>query len=183
VSLDLGPGSAEPTDQRFAEFAAGDDPAFAALYFQFGRYLLIAASRPGGRPANLQGLWNDDLDPAWGSKHTSNINLQMNYWPAGVANLAECAEPLWSMIDELEVAGAETARRLWGARGWLLLHNTDQWRATAPIHGAYWAAWHGGAAWLATQADDPSRTSRDGPSVLSHPNPSPPLRPRYSAEP
>jgi len=143
--------AALPTDERFAAFASGNDPGLAALYFQFGRYLLIGSSRPGGQPANLQGLWNADMNPAWGSKYTSNINLQMNYWPAEVANLAECAEPLFAMIKDLSDAARGTAQANWGARGWLLGHNTDIWRATAPIHGAYWGAWHTGGAWLCTQ--------------------------------
>jgi alpha-L-fucosidase 2 len=152
VRLDLGaaPQGALATDERFAAFAAGKDPAFPALYFQFGRYLLISSSREGGQPVNLQGLWNADTDPAWGSKLTSNINLQMNYWPAEVANLAECHGSLFGLIRDLASRGGETARRNWNAGGWMLGHNTDLWRATAPIHGAYWGAWHAGAAWLAT---------------------------------
>jgi len=153
AAVEFGPpgaAAALPTDERFAAFAAGTDPGLAALYFQYGRYLLICSSRPGGQPANLQGLWNADMNPAWGSKYTSNINLEMNYWPAEVANLAECAEPLFAMIKDLSVAAGETARTNWGARGWLLGHNTDIWRATAPIHGAYWGAWHTGGAWLCT---------------------------------
>ena len=146
--------SALPTDERFAAFAAGADPNLAALYFQYGRYLLICSSRPGGQPANLQGLWNADMNPAWGSKYTSNINLEMNYWPAEVSNLAECAEPLFSLIKDLSETARETARINWDARGWLLGHNTDIWRATAPIHGAYWGAWHAGAGWLCTHLWD-----------------------------
>jgi len=154
AALEFSPSTAAaalPTDERFAAFAAGQDPGFAALYFQYGRYLLICSSRPGGQPANLQGLWNADMNPAWGSKYTSNINLEMNYWPSEVANLAECAEPLFALIKDLAVTGHETARINWNARGWLLGHNTDLWRATAPIHGAYWGAWHTGGAWLCTQ--------------------------------
>jgi alpha-L-fucosidase 2 len=150
VRLDLGPPSPLRTDERLAAFAAGKDPSLPALHFQFGRYLLISASREGGQPVNLQGLWNADTNPAWGSKMTSNINLQMNYWPAEVANLAECHASLFGLVRDLAVRGGETARRGWNARGWVLGHNTDLWRATAPIHGAYWGAWHGGGAWLAT---------------------------------
>jgi alpha-L-fucosidase 2 len=152
VRLDLGPpSSAEiPTEDRFAEFAAGRDPAFAALYFQFGRYLLISSSREGGQPINLQGLWNADTNPAWGSKMTSNINLQMHYWPAEVTNLPETHKSLFGLVRDLAETGGRTARANWNARGYLLGHNVDLWRATAPIHGAYWGAWHGGAAWLAT---------------------------------
>jgi alpha-L-fucosidase 2 len=154
AALEFGPADAAaalPTDERFAAFAAGKDPNLAALYFQFGRYLLICSSRPGGQPANLQGLWNADMNPAWGSKYTSNINLEMNYWPSEVANLAECAEPLFAMIKDLAVTGHETARINWNARGWMLGHNTDLWRATAPIHGAYWGAWHACGGWLCAQ--------------------------------
>ena len=156
VDLDLGltPASALPTDERFEAFAAGNDPNLAALYFHFGRYLLISCSRPGGQPANLQGLWNADMNPAWGSKYTSNINFEMNYWPADVANLDECAEPFFSMIRDLSEASRQTARVNWGARGWMFGHNTDLWRATAPIHGAYWGAWHTGGGWLCTQLWD-----------------------------
>lgn len=152
VRLDLGkPLAADiSTDERFAEFAAGRDPAFAALYFQFGRYLLISSSREGGQPVNLQGLWNADTNPAWGSKMTSNINLQMHYWPAEVTNLAECHQSLFGLMRDLSETGGRTARANWNARGYVLGHNTDLWRATAPIHGAYWGAWNGGAAWLAT---------------------------------
>lgn len=150
VRLDLGAPSPLPTDERLAAFAAGKDPSLPALHFQFGRYLLISASREGGQPVNLQGLWNADTNPAWGSKMTSNINLEMNYWPAEVANLAECHSTLFALVRDLALRGSETARRGWGARGWLLGHNTDLWRATAPIHGAYWGAWHGAGAWLAT---------------------------------
>ncbi|MCH7945629.1 MAG: glycoside hydrolase family 95 protein, partial [Armatimonadetes bacterium] len=152
IDLGDGPGSSKMTDERFDSFAAGEDPNFAALYFQFGRYLLISSSRPGGQPPNLQGIWNEDMDPSWGSKHTTNINYEMNFWPADVTNLMECAETLWSSIDDLSVTGAVTAKKLWGARGWVLGHNMDQWRSTAPIHGAYWAAWHGGGLWLCIQA-------------------------------
>lgn len=161
LSLGEGPGSAKPTDERFEAFAKGQDPAFPALYFQFGRYLLISCSRKGGQPPNLQGLWNADMNPAWGGKFTTNINFEMNFWPSEVANLPECEETLWTTMDELSETGAETATRLWGARGWTLMHNTDVWRATAPIHGAYWAAWHGGAAWLCTQAWEHYRYSGD----------------------
>ena len=156
VDLNFGPaaGPALPTDERFEAFAAGKDPNLIALYFQYGRYLLLSSSRPGGQPANLQGLWNADMNPAWGSKYTSNINLEMNYWPAEVAGLEECAEPFFAMIRDLAEAARKTAQVNWGARGWMLGHNTDIWRATAPIHGAYWGAWHTAGAWLCTQIWD-----------------------------
>lgn len=152
VQLDLGPGARQdiPTNQRIRNAAAALDPSLAALYFQFGRYLLIAASRPGGQPANLQGLWNDRLVPPWGSKWTTNINLQMNYWLADCGALWETQEPLWDLIAGLQVTGGETARVHYGAGGWVLHHNTDIWRATAPVDGA-WGHWPTGGAWLALQ--------------------------------
>jgi alpha-L-fucosidase 2 len=148
-------GSAErdelPTDERLAAVRAGAvDPGLAATYFQYGRYLLIASSRPGTQPGNLQGLWNDDVNPAWGSKYTININTEMNYWPAEVANLAECHQPLFVLIDELREPGRRTARLHYGARGFVAHHNTDLWRATTPVDGARWGLWPMGAAWLST---------------------------------
>jgi len=163
VHFDLGStqSSNKPTDERFDAFQRGKDPAFPALYFQFGRYLLISCSRPGGQPPNLQGLWNADMEPAWGGKFTTNINFEMNFWPAEVANLPECESPLWAFVPQLVESGGETAKKLWGARGWTLGHNTDQWASTAPIHGAYWAAWHGGAAWICAQAWEHFKFSGD----------------------
>ena len=125
VTLDLGPAVDRPTDQRIADAKIGDDPALAALYFQFGRYLLLSSSRPGGQPANLQGLWNPHLLPPWGSKWTTNINLQMNYWLAEVAGLEETLVPLWDLIGDLQRTGAVTAATHYGAGGWVLHHNTD----------------------------------------------------------
>ncbi|MFC3097488.1 glycoside hydrolase family 95 protein [Alteraurantiacibacter palmitatis] len=150
VTLDLGrtPSADLPTDQRIRESASRDDPALAALYFQYGRYLLITSSRPGTQPANLQGIWNDSNSPPWGSKYTININTQMNYWPAQPTNLPECAEPLFAMLRELAQSGARTAREMYGARGWVAHHNTDLWRASAPIDGAQWGLWPLGGAWL-----------------------------------
>jgi alpha-L-fucosidase 2 len=139
-----------PTDERVKrvqEFGLAGDPALAALYFQFGRYLLIASSRPGGQPANLQGIWNDQLDPPWESKWTLNINCEMNYWPAEVCNLSECTQPLFAMIDDLTVSGARTAREQYGCRGWVVHHNTDLWRGSAPINGMD-GIWPTGGAWL-----------------------------------
>ena len=140
VTLDLGTSEAAklPTDERIRRFAGGNDPQLAALYFQFGRYLLISCSRPGGQPANLQGMWNDSMTPPWGSKYTININTEMNYWPAEPCNLAECVEPLIGMVTDLSVTGARTAKTMYGARGWVTHHNTDLWRATAPIDGPGW---------------------------------------------
>ncbi|MBC7785669.1 MAG: glycoside hydrolase N-terminal domain-containing protein [Burkholderiales bacterium] len=150
VSLDLGASDASnlPTDQRLRNFSKQDDAGLIALYFQFGRYLLISCSRPGGQPANLQGLWNQDLMAAWGGKYTVNINTEMNYWPAWVTNLPETEEPLLRMVQDCAVTGTVTAQRIYKARGWVLHHNTDLWRATAPIDTAYWGQWQAGGAWL-----------------------------------
>ena len=151
VTLDLGTSAAAlPTDERLRNFAGGADPQLAALYFQYGRYLLISSSRPGTQPANLQGIWNDSTNPPWASNYTTNINTQMNYWPAEVANLAECAEPLFTMVAELAETGARTARTHYGARGWVTHHNTDLWRNTAPVDGPRSGMWPTGGAWLAT---------------------------------
>jgi alpha-L-fucosidase 2 len=153
VRLKLGSAeaSARPTDVRLAAVREGGvDPDLAATYFQYGRYLLIASSRPGTQPANLQGLWNDDRVPAWGSKYTININTQMNYWPAEVTNLAECHEPLFDLIEQLREPGRRVARAHYGARGFVAHHNTDLWRAATPVDGARWGLWPMGAAWLAT---------------------------------
>ncbi len=149
VELDLGTTEAmkEPTDERIKHFAEGNDPQLAALYFQFGRYLLLSCSRPGGQPANLQGLWADGLNPPWGGKYTININTEMNYWPADTCNLGECVEPLLTMVRDLTVTGARTAKMQWGAGGWVVHHNTDLWRASAPIDGP-WGHWPTGGAWL-----------------------------------
>lgn len=150
VRLDLGQSDAMklPTDDRIRRFADGKDPQLAALYYQFGRYLLISCSRPGGQPATLQGLWNESLNPPWQSKYTININTEMNYWPAESGNLAECVEPLIGMVNDLMVTGARTARNMYGVRGWVVHHNTDLWRASAPIDGPNWGMWPCGGAWL-----------------------------------
>ncbi len=139
-----------PTDQRIAAFAAGTDKTLPALYFQFGRYLMIAGSRPGGQPLTLQGIWNDSLTPPWGSKYTININTEMNYWPVEKAALSECHEPLFDMIAQIAETGKHTARVHYGAKGWVTHHNTDGWRGTAPIDGASWGLWPMGGAWLST---------------------------------
>jgi alpha-L-fucosidase 2 len=150
VSLDVGKSDAMqlPTDERIRDFHNGQDPQLAALYFQFGRYLLISCSRPGGQPANLQGLWNNSMNPPWGSKYTININTEMNYWPAEEGNLAECVDPLISMVKDLSVTGARTAQELYGAGGWVAHHNTDLWRATGPVDLADSGMWPSGGAWL-----------------------------------
>lgn len=155
LDIALGQGRQDlPTDERIARYVAGDDPALAALYVQYGRYLMLSCSRPGTQPANLQGIWNKDTAPAWGSKYTANINVQMNYWIPDPANLAECVEPLLEMAEDLAISGAETARRHYGARGWVLHHNTDLWRATGPVDGAQWGLWPTGGAWLCAQLWD-----------------------------
>ena len=149
VTLELGPSLSAPTDERVSRFASGNDPGLVALYFQYGRYLLISSSRSGSQPANLQGLWNDSMSPPWGSKYTININTEMNYWPALSTNLAETMDPLTAMVSDLAVTGARTAREMYGAGGWVAHHNTDLWRATAPIDGPQWGMWPTGGAWLA----------------------------------
>ena len=150
VELDLGEtGSMRlPTDERITHFAEGNDPQLAALYFQFGRYLLISSSRPGSQPANLQGIWNDSMSPPWGSKYTININTEMNYWAAEPCNLGECVAPLTAMVMDLTKTGARTAQTMYGARGWVVHHNTDLWRAAAPVDGAFYGMWPLGGAWL-----------------------------------
>ncbi|HZG02219.1 MAG TPA: glycoside hydrolase family 95 protein [Streptomyces sp.] len=155
------PAAALPTDERVADFARGDDPHLVALYFAYGRYLLIACSRPGTQPANLQGLWNDLTDPPWGGKYTININTEMNYWPAAPTNLLECWEPLFDLLGDLSAAGARTARSCYGARGWVAHHNTDLWRGTAPVDGAFWGMWPTGGAWLALSVWEHHRFTRD----------------------
>lgn len=138
-----------PTDRRILEFSKHpDDGGLVTTYFNFGRYLLISSSQPGGQPANLQGIWNDRLFPPWDSKYTCNINLEMNYWPAQVTNLNEMEEPLFSLIKDVSETGAETAKTMYGARGWVLHHNTDIWRVTGGIDKAASGMWPSGEAWL-----------------------------------
>lgn len=166
VELELGdeaasPASDLPTDERIERFAEGGDPQLAVLYFQFGRYLLIASSRPGSQPANLQGIWNQDRAPAWESKWTVNINTPMNYWPAEVANLSECHEPLFDMLDDLRITGRKTAQVHYNARGWVLHHNTDLWRGAAPINHANHGIWPTGGAWLCRHLWEHYRFTRD----------------------
>ncbi len=142
--------SSKTTRERIVSFARDHDPAMVALLFQYGRYLLISSSQPGGQPANLQGIWNDRVDSPWDSKYTININTEMNYWPAEVTALPETAEPLFDMVSDLAVTGAQTARELYGARGWVAHHNTDLWRACGPVDKARYGVWPNGGAWLAT---------------------------------
>lgn len=150
VDLDLGPDRfpGVPTDRRIADFATTADPWLVSTYFQFGRYLLICSSQPGTQPATLQGIWNDKMLPSWDSKYTTNINLEMNYWPAEPTNLTELNGPLFDLISDLTVTGARTAREMYGADGWVLHHNTDLWRATWPIDRASAGMWMMGGAWL-----------------------------------
>ena len=163
VHLDLGATDAAklPTNERIETFSQGNDPQLAALYFQFGRYLLISCSRPGGQPATLQGLWNESMTPPWDSKYTININTEMNYWPAEPTNLGECTEPLIRMVGELVEPGSRTAKVNWGAGGWVCHHNTDLWRATAPIDGPTWGFWPMGGAWLCKHLWDRYDFGRD----------------------
>lgn len=149
VKLDLGSSDQDtlPTDERLKNFRDVDDPSFVTLYYQYGRYLLISSSQPGGQPANLQGIWNDKLFPPWDSKYTLNINAEMNYWPAEKTNLAEIHEPFLQMVRELAVSGRETARVMYGARGWMAHHNTDIWHSTGPVDGIFWGIWSEGGAW------------------------------------
>jgi alpha-L-fucosidase 2 len=148
VTLDVGSSKRVPTDERVRGFGDGGDPGLAALYFQYGRYLLIASSRSGSQPANLQGIWNESMSPPWGSKYTININTEMNYWPALSTNLAETMDPLTAMVSDLSVTGARTAREMYGVGGWVAHHNTDLWRATGPIDGPQYGMWPTGGAWL-----------------------------------
>jgi alpha-L-fucosidase 2 len=143
--------STAPADKQIASFANTPRPGLMALFYQIGRYLLIAASRPGSQPANLQGIWNESLWPWWGSKWTTNINLQMNYWPAQTGALSECAEPFHDLLADLRVTGAEVARVHYGCKGFVFHHNADLWRATAPVDGS-WGLWPVGGAWLALQS-------------------------------
>ncbi|CAL4869605.1 hypothetical protein MMA231_03897 (plasmid) [Asticcacaulis sp. MM231] len=162
VSLDLGAEPAgEPTDRRVQAAATKDDPALQALYFQYARYLMISSSRPGTQAANLQGIWNELTTPPWGSKYTININTEMNYWPADPAGLGVCVEPLIRLVEDLAVTGAKTARTMYNARGWMAHHNTDIWRASAPIDGPMWGLWPCGGAWLCNSLWDHYDYSRD----------------------
>lgn len=151
VKLDLGVNQTAatlPTDERLKNFNSTNDPSFVTLYYQFGRYLLISSSQPGGQAANLQGIWNDRINPPWDSKYTININAEMNYWPAEKTNLAELHEPFIQMTKDLSVTGQQTARDMYGARGWAAHHNTDIWRATGAIDGATWGVWSAAGGWM-----------------------------------
>ena len=152
VKLDLGTSASAKmeTVERVAKFNEGNDPSLAALMFQYGRYLLISSSQPGGQPANLQGIWNHRLNAPWDGKYTININTEMNYWPAEVTNLTETHQPLFELVKDLSVNGQETARKMYGADGWVAHHNTDIWRATGPVDSAFYGTWPMGGGWLTT---------------------------------
>ena len=150
VKLDLGTTDSVKniTPVRLDNFKTGNDPQFAVLYFQYGRYLLICSSQAGGQPATLQGIWNDKLKPSWDSKYTININCEMNYWPSEITNLTELNGPLFSMLKELSVTGRESASNMYGARGWVAHHNTDIWRSTGVCDRAFYGLWPSGGNWL-----------------------------------
>jgi len=148
LKLSEGPGAAAATHRRVHDFCKGEDPSLVALMFNFGRYLLISSSQPGGQPANLQGIWNGEEYAPWDSKYTININTEMNYWPSEVTGLGELGEPLFRMVEELSHPGAVTARVMYGADGWVAHHNTDLWRVSSPIDYANPGMWPNGAGWL-----------------------------------
>lgn len=150
LSLSSTDNQSLPTVQRLDKFYGSQDMGMVALLFNYGRYLLISSSQKGGQPANLQGVWNDKMNAPWDSKYTININAEMNYWPAEVCNLSETAEPLFSMIRDLTQTGAETARAMYGCRGWMAHHNTDLWRIAGPVDGAFWGMFPNGGGWLST---------------------------------
>jgi alpha-L-fucosidase 2 len=165
VSLTLGPNPDETTNQRVTNISTSPDPSLLALYFQFGRYLLIASSRPGSQPASLQGIWNYQTQPPWSSNWTSNINLQMNYWPAETCNLSECAEPLFELIGDLSHTGARAARETYNLPGWVTHHNIDLWRAANPVGMSVgqptWANWCMSGPWLCAHLYEHYRFTRD----------------------
>lgn len=140
-----------PTGERLKSFDTEADPSLAALCYQFGRFILISASRPGTQPANLQGIWNNNMNPPWDSKYTTNINTEMNYWPVETSNLSELSEPLVNMVKELTDQGSQVAKEHYGARGWVFHQNTDLWRVAAPMDGPTWGTFTVGGAWLTTQ--------------------------------
>ncbi len=167
VSLSLGSNAIapQPTDERLASFAAAPDPSLLALYFQYGRYLLISSSRPGTQPANLQGIWNYQVQPPWSSNWTSNINVQMNYWPAEACNLSDCAEPLFGLVEGLSKTGARAARETYGLDGWVTHHNIDLWRAANPVGMGVgqptWANWGMSGPWLCAHLYEHYRFTRE----------------------
>ena len=150
LRLPVGKGAYAPTDERIRMDSAMPDPSVAALAYQFGRYILISASRPGGQAANLQGLWNKDMNPMWDAKYTTNINLQMAYWPAEEAHLPECVDPLIQLVKDLTDEGGKVAKEHYGCGGWVFHQNTDLWRVAAPMDGPTWGTFTVGGAWLCT---------------------------------
>jgi alpha-L-fucosidase 2 len=172
VSLEIGERSEQsrlPTNERIEKFANDRDPALAALYFHFGRYLMIAGSRPGGQPLNLQGLWNPEVVPPWASAYTTNINTEMNYWPAEVANLSECHAPLLRMVRHLAITGREVARKMYRRRGWVEHHNTTIWRDAQPVdNNARPSFWPMGGAWLATHLWEHYRFTGDRAFLIEY---------------
>jgi len=161
LTLPSDEGAKLPTDQRVAHFAGSKDMGMVALMFNFGRYLLISSSQPGGQPATLQGIWNNCVNSPWDSKYTININTEMNYWPADVTAIPETAEPLYEMVKDLSVTGAETAKVMYDCSGWVAHHNTDLWRIAGPVDGAYWGMFPCGGAWLETHMWEHYLFSRD----------------------
>ncbi|MGD0730363.1 MAG: glycoside hydrolase family 95 protein [Terracidiphilus sp.] len=167
VSLTLGSklATSQPTDQRLKNFAAAPDSSLLALYFQYGRYLLISSSRPGTQPANLQGIWNYQARPPWSCNWTANINLEMNYWPAESCNLTDCAEPLFTLIEGLSHTGARAARETYGLPGWVTHHNIDLWRAANPVGAGFgspaWGNWCMSGPWLCAHLFEHYRFTRD----------------------
>ncbi len=155
------PNSLLPTNLRKEKSQTESDPSLAALVYNFGRYILISSSRPGFQPANLQGIWNDDMNPSWDSKYTTNINTEMNYWPADSANLGELTEPLFKLIKEVSDQGAQVAKEHYGARGWVFHQNTDLWRVAAPMDGPSWGTFTVGGAWLCTHLWEHYEYSKD----------------------
>ena len=167
VTLSLGSNTAalQPTGDRLKNFATAPDPSLLALYFQYGRYLLISSSRPGSQPANLQGIWNYQVQPPWSSNWTANINIEMNYWPAETCNLSDCAEPLFAFVADLSHTGARAARETYGLPGWVSHHNIDLWRAANPVGmgvGApTWANWCMSGPWLCAHLYEHYAFTRD----------------------
>jgi len=163
VHLNVGDNSlnSRPTDERLAALSTSPDPNLEALTFQFGRYILASSSRAGGQPANLQGIWDEEVYPNWGSKYTININLEMNYWPVEVCNLSECHQPLFDLLEGLSVNGAETAKEYYNLHGWVAHHNTDLWLGTAPVDAARFGMWPMGGAWLCQDLWEHYAFSRD----------------------
>ena len=161
LTLPITGNSYLPTPERIQKIQTSPDPSLSALSYNFGRYLMIASSRSGTEPANLQGIWNDEMNPSWDSKYTTNINTEMNYWPVESSNLSECAEPLVRMIRELTDQGSQVAKEHYGAKGWVFHQNTDLWRVAAPMDGPTWGTFTVGGAWLCTHIWEHYAYTRD----------------------